>query len=116
MEKHKCDCGKEAKYCYLPGFADSNNDYVCEDCVVSSDDTGCSCNWRFKRAEVIDSERTPPFDGPYNDDLPEGEEGKDWRWINKNDGIWINLDDRGRPYPCCEYAYEEEGFEINSEE
>ena len=55
-------------------------------------------------------------------DLPEGIEGKDWRWveneanefmdeITKEDGYWLNLDERGRPYPCVEYEYDEDGFD-----
>ena len=26
--------------------------------------------------------------------------------IKKEEGVWQYLDERGRPYPCCEYEYE----------
>jgi hypothetical protein len=31
--------------------------------------------------------------------------------ITKEDGYWLNLDERGRPYPCVEYEYDEDGFD-----
>jgi len=51
----------------------------------------------------------------------------DWAWvehpgdeymdeIKKEEGFWINLDERGRPYPCCEYDYDEEGFDFSDEQ
>ena len=117
MEKHKCDCGKEAVWCYMPGFRDNSNPFFCDDCVTSPEDKiGCSCNWRFaKKQEGLPIE------------LPEGEEGKDWIWvefegdehtpaITKEDGCWTELDERGRAYPCVEYWYDEEGFEIENDE
>lgn len=115
MEKHKCDCGKIAVWCYMPGFSSGNSPYFCDDCVISPEDKiGCSCNWRFAKEQ----EGLPT-------DLPQGEEGKDWIWleskddvdgfgpISKEDGYWVELDERGRPYPCVEYWYDEEGFEID---
>lgn len=117
MEKHKCDCGKEAVWCYMPGFRDNSNPFFCDDCVISPENKiGCSCNWRFAKEQ----EGLPT-------DLPEGEEGKDWIWvefkgdehtppITKEDGYWTELDERGRPYPCVEYWYDEEGFEIENDE
>lgn len=113
MEKHKCECGKEAVWCYLPG----HNRFFCDDCVISPEDKiGCSCNWRFAKEQH----------GLPND-LPEGEEGKDWIWIQfegdehtppitKEEGYWTELDERGRPYPCVEYWYDEDGFEIDTKE
>ena len=115
MEKHKCDCGKMAVWVYLPGYSGGGNPYSCDDCVISEDDNiGCSCNWNYAK-----DQEGLPFD------LPEGVEGKDWRWvehegeymdkITKEDGYWINLDERGRPHPCCEYMYDEDGFDIDDE-
>lgn len=112
MEKHKCDCGKIAVWWYMP----SNDMYFCDDCVISeSDKIGCSCNWRYSKEQ----EGLPS-------DVPEGIEGKDWSWIEmdetsemskitKEDGYWINLDDRGRPLPCVEYDYDEDGYDIGVE-
>jgi hypothetical protein len=108
MGKEKCDCGKIATYLYMPGYSDGSNSYVCDDCISSPDDVGCSCNFHYAKGE--DAEQ------------PEGVEGKDWRWVThegndywvkmtKEDGIWINLDERGRPYACAEYMYDEDGFD-----
>ena len=109
MAKEKCDCGKMATYLYMPGFGNKVNPYVCDDCISSPDDIGCSCNFHYATGEYAEQ--------------PEGVEGKDWRWvvhegndhmvkITKEDGIWVNLDDRGRPYACAEYDYSEEGYDV----
>lgn len=88
--KIKCDCGKIAVWCYMPGFEGAPNDCFCDDCVPR----GCSCNDRLK------------------DDLKwetMEEYGKLWE---NDDNIITDLDEQGRQLPCCEYLYEEEGFEI----
>jgi hypothetical protein len=116
MEKHKCDCGAEAVWCYLPGFKDTN-DYSCDDCVITEDNKiGCSCNWNYGKEQD---------DLPA--DLPKGIEGVDWKWITHegddyiskitlDEKIWIYLDAKGRPNPCVEWDYSKEGFEIDEEE
>ena len=84
---------KQAVWIYMPGGEDI---YYCDDCISSPEDQGgCSCNWRH-----------------IDDEQPEGFENKDWRWINKSNGSWMYLDDRGRPNPCCEFEYDEQGFDI----
>jgi len=111
MSKAKCDCGKIAVWVYMPGFSHNQNPYICEDCITSPNNVGCSCNWRY----VKDS------------DMPEGVENKDWSWvefegdehmskITKQDGIWQFLDEKGRPYPCIEFEYDQEGFPQTDEE
>jgi hypothetical protein len=109
--KKKCDCGNTAVWVYMPGYGDGSNPYICDDCVSSPDDIGCSCNWHYGKEQ----EGLPT-------DLPEGIEGKDWRWIEhegdeyvdkiskEEDGYWQYLDERGRPYPCSEYEYDKDGF------
>lgn len=111
MAKYKCDCGKMAVWVYLPGFSNDSNSYFCDDCVIHPDNKiGCSCNWNYG----LKQEGLPT-------DKPEGVENKDWRWIEyegdeyvgpitKEDGYWIYLDERGRPQPCVEYHYDEDGF------
>lgn len=101
-----------AVWLYMPGYSGGGNPFSCDECVVSPEDkNGCSCNWNYAK----------PQDG-LPTDLPEGIEGKDWRWvvseedegmgmITKEDGYWIDLDEKGRPYPCAEYEYSEEGFD-----
>ena len=113
MAKEKCDCGKMAVWLYLPGFGNNSNPYFCDDCVMSPEDKiGCSCNWNYGKPQ----EGLPI-------DLPEGVEGKDLKWveyegdeyvdpIHKEEGYWIYLDERGRPYPCVEYDYDENGFDV----
>ena len=111
MKKHKCHCGKMAVWVYLPGFLNDANPYSCDDCVIHPDNKiGCSCNWNYG----LEQEGLPT-------DKPDGIENKDWRWveyegdeyigpITKEDGYWIYLDERGRPQPCVEYHYSEDGF------
>ena len=109
--KKKCDCQKMATWVYMPGFSGGENPYFCDDCISSEDDFGCSCNWHYGN----------PQEGLPIDE-PEGIEGKDWRCIiredngyedaiTKEDGYWEYLDEYGRPYPCVEYEYDEEGFD-----
>ena len=97
--KEICDCGKMAEWCYMPGYSSGESPYSCDDCVTSVDYDGCSCNWHYLKYEQ-----------------PKGIEGKDFRFIisediTKEDGIWIHLDEKGRPYPCAEYSYDKEGFD-----
>lgn len=102
-----------AVWLYMPGYSGGGNPYSCDECVMSPENkNGCSCNWNYAKPQ----EGLPT-------DLPEGIEGKDWRWVvskedegmgilTKEDGYWINLDEKGRPYPCVEYEYSEEGFDV----
>jgi len=100
----KCDCGKTAVYTYMPASDSSENPYYCDDCISDENNDGCSCNWHWigTNASVEDA---------WEIELPEGVEGKDWRWVNDKKEYWISLDDRGRPYPCCEFDYDENGYE-----
>ena len=111
--KEKCGkCGmKIAVWVYMPGYSDGGNPYSCDDCISSINDVGCSCNWRYSKHQDV------------YDEQPEGIEGKDWRWvihegneymnkITKEEGIWQKLDERGRPWPCGEYDYDKDGFDI----
>lgn len=110
MNKELCDCGKISVWCYMPGYSGGGNPYVCDDCVSSPNDVGCSCNWHYSKGEEIDK--------------PEGIENVHWRWvehpgnehlieIKKEEGIWVKLDKKGRPHPCAEYTYDEDGFDTN---
>ena len=114
---HKCDCGNKAVWLYMPGYSGGANPYSCDDCIIDPDNKiGCSCNWRYGKEQ----EGLPI-------DLPEGIEGKDWAWVEhpgdeymdkitkEDDRYWQYLDERGRPYPCAEYDYDEDGFELDEE-
>lgn len=120
MSKEKCDCGKVAVWLYMPGYSGGGNPFSCDDCISSVDDIGCSCNWHYTDVNAYH----PPLENP---ELPEGVEDKDWRWvkhpgdehmdkITKESGIWQNLDDRGRPHPCVEYDYSEDGYDFSEED
>lgn len=105
VKKELCDCLKIANWCYSPGYGDGSSPYVCDDCV----NRGCSCN-------------THSIDEEYRDLPGDTEiEGIDWEWLKVGDEeidfeikepktYWWHLDEKQRPYPCCEYTYEENGF------
>lgn len=100
MNKNLCDCGKVAQWCYMP----SPSYYICDECLYSSEYAGCSCNWYHTDVNAY----TPPIDNP---DIPEGIEGSDWKWVNEKKDCWEYVDKKGRPYPCCEFEYNEDGWE-----
>jgi hypothetical protein len=104
MSKDLCDCGKIAIWSYGPGFSSGDNPNFCNDCVPR----GCSCNYRYVDVNAYH----PPLDNP---DLPEGEEGKEWKWLDDEKTHWCYIDDKGREYPCGEYWYDEDGWEIEEE-
>jgi hypothetical protein len=88
MTKELCECGKLAVWVYSPGFSVKAHPYFCDDCVSR----GCMCNYRY-----------------IEDEFPEGEEGKDWIWVD--DDTFVNLDEKQREYPCVEFDWEPDGFE-----
>jgi len=94
----KCNCGKVATWLYMPSN-DFNNPFCCDNCVPR----GCSCNNRYIGDGNDFVDETP--------DLSEdGVEGKDWKWLEK-DKSWCYIDDKGIQWPCCEWDYDEEGYE-----
>jgi len=102
MNKELCGCGKMATYIYMPGFSSGESPFFCDDCVPR----GCSCNHEYTVAhsKEVGQEymgRNPP------------ENDTNWKWIEK-DAIWVYTDDKGREYPCCEYEYDSEGFNIDT--
>lgn len=98
MEFEKCKCGKLAVYWYAPGYEGKKDEesYFCEDCVSR----GCSCNNYSTR----DEDYAPP--GGISPNEKDGEV----KWIDEH--TWTHVDEQGREYPCCEYWYDKEGFEI----
>jgi len=96
MTKELCDCGKTAVWCYMPGFSSGDNPHSCDDCVHR----GCSCNHNYLAEEYENN--------------PIGIENVDWKWIEK-DVSWTPIDEKGREYPCVEYMYDEDGWEIDEE-
>jgi len=107
----KCKCGhchnNIAVWYYAPSSdMKEENRYYCNDCISSTEDVGCSCNWHYTDVNAYH----PPLD---ESESPEGLENKDWRWVDKSKGSWQYLDEKGRPYPCCEYWYDEEGWNVD---
>lgn len=113
VNKEKCDCGNVATWFYAPGGgSDEGQNYFCDNCVPR----GCSCNWTYADKNAYGPE-------PLKEDLmPEGVEGKDWKWVVRagdenmeeitlESRVWTNIDEQGREYPCCEFWYEEEGWD-----
>ena len=92
--KLRCKCGKIATWYHMPA---ENEWACCDDCVPR----GCTCN--DEPTQFEDEEKII-------ENLPEGIEGKDWEWIEK-DKYWRNLDGEGRQLPCCEWWYREEGWD-----
>ena len=96
----KCDCGKLATWTYMPSNIMAHP-FWCDDCV----NRGCSCNHNHVGSSYDFQDGEP--------DLSEdGVEGVNWKWIKKGK-IWATIDEKGREWPCCEFDYEEEGFDEN---
>jgi hypothetical protein len=103
----QCKCGQKATWIYMP--SGQEHPFYCDDCVIDKDSLGCTCNWKS-------------IDGEFAE-LPEGIEGIDWAWIDaekakeykysevKPQQYWQKLQPNGKPWPCCEYWEDEEGFE-----
>jgi len=86
--KINCKCGKMAVWFYGPG--DDSEEYsCCDDCVPR----GCTCNDRLKEDLMFDTQ-----------------EEYDKLCSNPNNFI-KDLDEQGREYPCCEWWYDEEGWD-----
>lgn len=87
-------CEHLAVWIYMPG-----DNVYCDDCVPR----GCTCNHNYVSQEAY----SPALDEPFT---PEGEEGKDWKWIEEGK-IWCDVDEQGREYPCVEYDWSPGGIE-----
>jgi hypothetical protein len=68
---------------------------------------GCSCNHEYVDPNAytgpLDEPNTPPSDRT------------DWKWVEEGK-VWCSVDDHDREYPCCEFWYDREGWEIEEEE
>ena len=96
----KCDCGKLAVWIYEPGFS-NGSPFFCDDCVPR----GCTCNHYY----VDVNSYHPPLENPNS---PE-ESDHPIKWI-EIDKIWCRVDEKGREYPCCEYGYDQNGFDFEN--
>lgn len=100
--KIKCQvCNKkDAVWCYMPGHS-NGIDMFCDDCVPR----GCSCNV-YSIAEF-------PLKGDDNTNYVFWSADIDDCSNKRNDNSFYYepVDEKGRRYPCCEYFYDEDGFE-----
>jgi hypothetical protein len=103
----KCECGQIAHWIYLPS-SEQKHPFYCDDCIISKDSAGCSCNW-----EDVEGDRA---------EIPTGVEGIDWAFVDPDAAkrcgynrvepkqLWQKLQENGKPWPCCEYLREPDGF------
>jgi hypothetical protein len=98
--KELCDCGTVAVWWYMPAYEGKKEEhpFYCNDHVPR----GCDCNHYSTRGE---------------DYLPEGGNGisptpedQPVKWLD--DHTWTRVDEQERESPCCEYMYDEKGFDI----
>jgi len=94
--KELCNCGKMAVWLYLPSSQREFNHFFCDNCVSR----GCSCNHHYIKEDEYD-------DRPKEDDT-------NIKWIDEF--TWTHVDEQGREYPCCEYDYEENGYDMEDDE
>lgn len=97
MKKEKCDCGRIAVW---PGYSSRCSPFFCDDCVHR----GCDCNRRYVDVNAY----SPPLDHP---EWPD-ESDMPVKWI-ENGKVWCSVDDKGREYPCEEYSYDKDGFDVD---
>ena len=92
--KQKCDCGNIATWLYMPCSSSKENPFYCDDCVPR----GCSCNNTSLKEDYAQQEI-------------EGNDKNGYNYKIENDYI-IPLDEQGREFPCSEYDYDEDGYEL----
>lgn len=117
MNKELCKCGKIATWCYLP-----NDNCYCDDCVPR----GCGCNIyalnEFQLDENINLSRyifynqedTILFgngDISHKELMQRGYKTDNIKDIINNYHFYEGLDEDGRAFPCCEFMYDEDGFD-----
>lgn len=126
--KEKCKCGNIGLWFYGPG--EQGSPVYCDNCVPR----GCSCN----SYSFSDSPDALPLFEQAKDFINGGDfyildygqrqmaQGKHIRVIRDKSEIdmefakeenllnflLVPVDEEGREWPCCEYFYDEEGFDI----
>ena len=101
MTKIKC-CKRKKKddaWLQIPGH-DDGNDFFCDDCVTR----GCSCNQYAFEEFNFNSNHNSNYIF-WNKELT-----KSTDTIKDDTFYYEPVDERRRRYPCCEYDYEEDGF------
>ena len=100
MEKIKCcKCNKIALWFYAPS-SKGEDAFYCDDCVPR----GCSCN-QYALSEFDENEEQ-------GNKIYWNEERNNFTNKKTEDSFFYEIvDDKGRRYPCCEYWYDEDGWE-----
>lgn len=98
-----CKCmNKIATWCYIPGGL-KNGDFYCDDCVPR----GCSCNqYHINEFNDEDDLENKIY---WNSDLTEFTKEKTLKSI-----YYEPVDKQGRQYPCCEFDYNEDGYDYDN--
>lgn len=108
MKFFLCECGKKAEWVYMP--SSDYYPYYCDECVPR----GCTCNDEYAyeyEAENGEIKKTAI------EDTIQWYEKNGMKWIWKEEGKCIShVDDKGRLLPCCEYFYNENGWEAEEDE
>ena len=119
MEKVICKCGNVAVWCYLPTDA-----CYCDECVPR----GCDCNiyniTEFELSNDIDLQdyifyKESDIIAHMNSEITHDELFKRGIKCDDNTKDMINrfkyyeMLDKGRPFPCCEFIYEEDGWDLD---
>lgn len=139
MKKHICiDCGSFATWCYMPGMGGSlEDDFFCDDCVSR----GCSCNNQsvyynenrpleefhdnceeLKKSIFKNKYIMLDYGQPIKCSGKEIETITDINKIREKiktisneelqNFVFKPLDSKNREFPCAEYDYSENGFDI----
>lgn len=89
LKKHLCECNNMATWVYMSSSSSDASPFHCDDCVPR----GCTC---------------------HNKSEPPPKDSTNWKWIQHN-VIWAKIDSQGREFPCCEFEYDEEGFDVDDD-
>ena len=92
--KQKCDCGNIATWLYMPCYSSKENPFYCDNCVPR----GCWFNNTSLEEDYAQQEIEENDKNGYNYKI--------------ENGYIIPLDNQGREFPCCEYEYDEDGYEF----
>jgi hypothetical protein len=95
LNKETCKCNNVAVWDLLSA-REGEECYFCDDCVPR----GCSCNHNQRFIPTV------------GNNMPTEEDGS-VIWLDENTWTWV--DEQGRELPCCEYHYQEEGFETEND-
>ncbi len=95
-----------ATWLYMPSSNNKESPFFCDDCVLR----GCECNWRSF------GDNTQFYGTSEKKVFPQGIENVNWKYVNAEKNCWTFLDEKQREFPCCEYDYDENGYELENDE